>query len=259
MESDYQSFDFEFPEVFSSPESHMPKYEEIIVGSKTNYKCLTENCGKILRFKSDMKRHLIVHSKEKPFVCKYPSCGKGFKRQDALNHHLQTLHQDFSSIGFDLHQKPVENLKKNKERFICDFPGCEKSFWTLKDLKQHQEIIKSHKKDLDVCDCFLNHYEETSPAPYKNSFDDEHFSPKLEKFLRIEDKRATIKHPEVSKKRCEARFCFEDFVQLMFCKDIFVENQLMRGKLGVKADPIQAKVEDYLKLMLQKALSLEFE
>jgi len=274
----YQSFCFEETETFSSTESHTPLYEKIIIDNKKTYKCLVEKCEKSFRFKSDMERHIIVHSKERPFACKYPYCNKSFKRPDALKNHMQVHNEGFPfacavpGCSLRFHKKTslqYHILKHNEERFFCDFPGCEKSFMTLKHLKQHQSSTACHKrftlsspKDSNGFDCFLNHFEDLTPAPHlspKNSFNDDEFNPKSEKFLHTEVARAPCSHSETATPETSSKLAFKDFVQLTVCKHLLEENQQMKAKLAVRADPIKAKYENHLNSMLKMALSSQFD
>lgn len=283
----YKSFCFEEPETFSSAESHTPLYEKVTVDNKRIYKCLAEKCEKSSRFKSDMERHIIVHSKERPFACNYPSCRKSFKRPDALKSHMQVHNEGFPfacaipGCSLRFHKKSslqYHILKHNEERFFCDFPGCEKSFMTLKHLKQHQNTTTCHQKvdlcpqkDPDDCGCFLNHFEDLPSdhmsAPFKstrNSFDQHDFSPKSEKFLHTQGGRAASNHQEVLSEICKSpdpssKLVFKDFVQLMICKYLLDENQQMKARLNIKTDPLKAKYENNLSMMLKKALSSQFD
>ena len=48
-------------------------------------------CGKDMRQKNELQRHLRVHSGERPFVCNI--CQKGFTRKDSLKKHLYLVHK----------------------------------------------------------------------------------------------------------------------------------------------------------------------
>jgi len=241
-----------------------------------------------------MERHSIVHSKDRPFVCKYPSCGKSFKRPDALKNHLQTHNEGFPFIclapGCKLrfHKRSALQyhlLKHNDEKFLCDSPGCQKNFLAYKQPKNiiepQQKLILSpqnikQEAASEDFDCFLNHFEDLAPEQTlpstRNSFHDhDDFSPKSEKFLHTEAGRAscpyTLESPEeetcklsdLDSPETSSKLCFKDFAQLMICKYLLDENQQMKAKLDIKTDNVKAKFENRLNCLLKKALSCKFD
>jgi len=87
----------------NSDDSDNSFFRKVLVQGKTNYLCLAQGCEKLFKFKSEIDRHLKVHSVTRPFTCEYPNCNKSFKRADALNSHLR-IHT--SSVTFNC---PVES------------------------------------------------------------------------------------------------------------------------------------------------------
>ncbi len=86
-----------------SQNSHL--YEFAIINDQKSYKCLAYKCEKVFRFKSDITRHIIIHTKAQPHACEYPRCFRKFKRPDALKHHMQSHKEEF--------------------QFVCPMPGCD--------------------------------------------------------------------------------------------------------------------------------------
>ena len=85
----------------TSPSFEQPQpklYQQITTQGKKTFQCLNPACEKIFKYKSDVERHVISHTKEKPIVCPYPSCNKNFKRPYSLRYHIQTIHLESTSI-----------------------------------------------------------------------------------------------------------------------------------------------------------------
>ena len=80
---------------------------------------MCEICGKLC-FHKQLKRHMLIHSMEKPFKCNI--CGMKFARNDHLNKHLRT-HSNSDSYMI------------NKDCFEC--LECHKKFNEKSSLKKH--------------------------------------------------------------------------------------------------------------------------
>jgi uncharacterized Zn-finger protein len=62
-------------------------------GRKGVYAC--PFCPKILDFKSHLDRHLLKHTGERPFPCKY--CNRSFSQKGNLKTHVQKMHNDMEN------------------------------------------------------------------------------------------------------------------------------------------------------------------
>jgi len=209
MQTSHQAKLFQEPETFS-PDSHIFLYEQTTVDHKRAFKCLFHGCEKVFRFKSDIKRHLIIHTKDKPYTCKYPDCHRSFKRPDALRNHMQTHDQNpLSSCDVRFQKKTVLQhhlVKQKNEKLLCPSTGCQKSFLTYKHLKQHktaleycQKLNQSSSQDSgqrysDDLDCFFNHFDDPNSEldPHTARPFREDFNPRPEKFLPTEERRAVF-------------------------------------------------------------------
>lgn len=131
-------------------------YEEVSLDARKIYKCLVPNCGKIFKFKSEVKRHTVIHSNQRPYVCSFPGCEKTFKRGDALSNHFR-IHSrktpfqcpiDECSAHFTTKSALRYHLLKHggEKSFKCSFSGCCKAFLTYAQLKQHEKASYYHQK-----------------------------------------------------------------------------------------------------------------
>eukprot|EP00002_Diphylleia_rotans_P018580 TRINITY_DN3598_c0_g1_i1.p1 TRINITY_DN3598_c0_g1~~TRINITY_DN3598_c0_g1_i1.p1 ORF type:complete len:672 (+),score=132.82 TRINITY_DN3598_c0_g1_i1:49-2064(+) len=62
--------------------------ESIVVEPRKLLPCPYEGCGKSFQRPDHLRKHILTHTGEKPFVCHH--CQKAFSRMDKLKDHLQT-------------------------------------------------------------------------------------------------------------------------------------------------------------------------
>lgn len=65
-----------------------PRAKKVKTDQGNKYNCIFEGCNKKFKQKSDMDRHHLVHTGEKPFIC--GNCAKGFNQKCNLKKHLYT-------------------------------------------------------------------------------------------------------------------------------------------------------------------------
>lgn len=98
-------------------------------------KCL--ECDKMFFTEDNMRRHLKLHSEERPYKCDKADCDKAFKTMNGLKLHIVSHQTD----------RP----------FPCDFEGCEKSFKTKRSLvlhlnETHQNAPRNYKCTEEGCE-----------------------------------------------------------------------------------------------------------
>ncbi|KAK3838216.1 MAG: hypothetical protein J3R72DRAFT_402512 [Linnemannia gamsii] len=71
-----------------SSTSSLSHYHPHLSGNK--HPCKFPSCGWSFKRYEHLKRHMLVHSKERAFVCDYHGCEKSFSRSDNFSAHLRT-------------------------------------------------------------------------------------------------------------------------------------------------------------------------
>ena len=119
------------------------------------YHCLWSNCARsstAFKAKYKLVNHLRIHTGEKPFVCKYPGCGKTFGRSENLKIHsrVHTGEKPFK-CQFDGCEKTFSNSSDRKKHaqihmtgvFECPLPGCDRTYCHASSMRKH---MKTHGK-----------------------------------------------------------------------------------------------------------------
>ncbi|KUJ20613.1 uncharacterized protein LY89DRAFT_610899 [Mollisia scopiformis] len=119
------------------------------MATHTNYKssrCDWPGCGRLFSAPQAMRQHYLLHTGEKPWVCKH--CGKKFPQQSACTIHERTHTKEkplecnicgmkFSeSSNLSKHRRTHED----KQSHECTFKGCGKSFCRLDQLRRHRLV-----------------------------------------------------------------------------------------------------------------------
>ncbi|KAF9898495.1 hypothetical protein BX616_003947, partial [Lobosporangium transversale] len=84
-------------------------------GGSNKHPCKFPTCGWSFKRFEHLKRHMLVHTKERPFVCDFHGCEKSFSRSDNFSAHMRT-HTKKAAMhlrGFDRQMMMTEPIRTN--------------------------------------------------------------------------------------------------------------------------------------------------
>ena len=114
------------------------------------YACAFPGCHARWRFRSEMTRHLRIHTRERPFVCPFEGCTKAFTQKFALQSHLHshTGTSPFACFWGDCtkrftHKQYLQrhlHAHTGRKAFVCCHNECGQAFVESAALREHQRV-----------------------------------------------------------------------------------------------------------------------
>ena len=267
MTSAYESYEsfFAFNNQANNETQEAPLYQETMTQGKKSFKCLAPNCQKTYRFKSDMERHIVIHSTQKNCVCTFPKCGKSFKRPDALKNHMQAHAENnificpMPDCNAQFHKKNILQYHLAKHQILQNFISnegqqensrpfkrvrqwekewCAQQKATVKDNNQHYSSNESYK-DLSDNETEITSIYSEEPAQTK-IFIGETGYVRNQSALPLNDFSEVSSVISGADNASSTGSNAQDFLQTL-CLQLAKENQELRNQLSDKIDLVQTK------------------
>lgn len=110
----------------------MKRHFLIHTGEK-HFVCPFEGCGKAFSLDFNRRSHMRTHTGEKYHTCPVTDCGKRFAHENKLRGHIHAAHPG-----------KVETEGMGDKPFDCPFPACNKHYFHDYKLKLH--LRKEHEE-----------------------------------------------------------------------------------------------------------------
>jgi C2H2 type zinc finger protein len=105
----------------SNRNRHVTKHEN---ENRKRFVCSVDSCTAAFKRRTQLRIHMVVHTKEKNYSCKYENCGRAFTQLGSLR----------------THERRHSGIKPH----ICRVSGCTSTFFTSTELREH---LKTHANE----------------------------------------------------------------------------------------------------------------
>lgn len=115
-------------------------------------------CKKNCKNPKFLKKHMICHKDERPFVC--PVCSRAFKRSHEVKNHMISIHEQ--SKKFHCNQCPkifktkhgfLDHINRHLKQFVAKCEECGRGFVTKQEYENHN--YKKHNDNRETLVCFI--------------------------------------------------------------------------------------------------------
>ena len=130
--------------------------------SPSVHRCESGGCGREFKRHEHLKRHMLVHTGEKPFRCGFAGCGKSFSRSDNFMQHSRTHKRKGSISNQELYDLPGSDKEGHRD------PGRFKLFAKQTTVQTKSLSYKFETKSSTVVDIRPNPGPATTQTPFSD-------------------------------------------------------------------------------------------
>ncbi|KAB5583312.1 hypothetical protein GE09DRAFT_947854, partial [Coniochaeta sp. 2T2.1] len=112
-------------------------------------------CSKTWVRPSQLNRHILTHTTERPFACTYLGCDHAASQTGHLRKHMERIHGallcphhgctfvSFDSAKLRTHMGTHAEEKEKEKSFACKYPGC--GYTTSQSFHLRTHMVTRHK------------------------------------------------------------------------------------------------------------------